>query len=135
MNVKRFAVISGLGMAALVMPLLAHHSVPGEYDTSKTIKIQGVVTGIAWMNPHANFWVQARNADGTSSEWKMELPPPNALKRESITKDFIKQGDPVTVDLWQAKDGSLLAHTLTVTLPDGRVLNFPRNWGPAADWK
>ena len=47
--------------------------------------------------------------------------------------DFIKLGDQVTVDLWRAKDGALLANTLTLTVPDGRVFNFSRStttgWG------
>ena len=74
--------------------------------------------------------MDAKNDDGTVSNWEMELPPPNALKRQEGGKlDFIKQGDQVTVSLWQAKDGSRLAHALMLTLPDGRVMAFPRGWG------
>lgn len=135
MRVNPVVLISGLGLAAFVMPLLAHHSVPGQYDTSQTITIQGVITKIEWMNPHAHFWVDANNVDGTVSEWEMELPPPNALKYEGVKRDFIKSGDSVTASLWQAKDGSRLAHCLTLTLPDGQVLNFPKNWGPPVDLK
>jgi hypothetical protein len=112
--------------ACSVMPIEAHHSVPGTFDISKEISIRGVVTRIEWMNPHARFWVDARNDDGTLSSWELELPPPNALKR-SLGLDFIKPGDQVAVDLWQAKDGSRLANTLTLTVPDGRVFNFSRN--------
>jgi hypothetical protein len=130
MNVKLAVLVSGFGLAASVMPLLAHHSVRAEYDTSKTITIQGVVTKIEWMNPHAHFWVEVENDDGTVSDWKMELPSPNALTNDSLKRDSIKQGDRVAVSLWPAKDGSRLAHTLTLTLPDGRVLNFPRDWMP-----
>jgi Family of unknown function (DUF6152) len=130
MNVKLAVMVSGLGLAASVMPLLAHHSVRGEYDVNRTIAIQGVVTGIEWMNPHAHFWVEVKNDDGTVSDWKMELPSPNALTNDSLKRDFIKQGDRVAVNFWPAKDGSRLAHTLTLTLPDGRVLNFPRDWMP-----
>jgi hypothetical protein len=55
----------------------------------------------------------------------MELPPPHALKLHNVRIDFVKQGEQVTVNLWRAKDGSTLAHALTVTLPDGRVLDCP----------
>jgi glyoxylase-like metal-dependent hydrolase (beta-lactamase superfamily II) len=64
------------------------------------------------------------------SDWKMELPSPNALTIDNVKRDFIKQGDRVAVNLWPAKNGSRLAHTLTLTLPDGRVMNFPRDWIP-----
>jgi hypothetical protein len=112
-----------------VLPLLAHHSVPAQFDINTTITIQGVVTKTEWINPHARFWVDAKNDDGAVASWELELPAPNALKRRYPKMDFVKQGDQVTVVLWRAKDGSRLAHTLTLTSPDGRIFNFPRDWG------
>jgi len=130
MRIRLAVTVLGLGLVASVVPLQAHHSVAASFNTGTTITIKGVVTKIEWMNPHARFWVDAKNDDGTVSNWEMELPPPNALKRQEGGKlDFIKQGDQVTVSFWQAKDGSRLAHALTLTLPDGRVMNFPHGWG------
>src|SRR5262245_26100392 len=135
MKVELAVARSMLGLVACVMPMWAHHSVESQYDVSKIVTIQGVVTKIEWTNPHARVSVDEKNADGTVSNWEMELPPPNALKLRGVLMDFVKQGDQVTVDLWRAKDGSRLAHALTVTLPDGRVLNFPRGWGMPANSK
>src|SRR6266536_2756268 len=104
MKVRSAVAISGFGLAASVMPMLAHHSVPAQYDVSKMITIQGVVTKTEWTNPHARFWVAVKNDNGTVSNWEMELPAPNALMRESVKMDFVKQGDQVSVDLWRAKD-------------------------------
>jgi Family of unknown function (DUF6152) len=121
-----------LGLAASVMPVAAHHSVPETFDISKEITIRGVITKIAWTNPHARFWVDARNDDGTVLNWELELAPPNALKR-SRGLDFIKLGDQVTVVFWRAKDGSRLANVLDLVVPDGRVFKSNRNttihWG------
>jgi hypothetical protein len=130
----RMALAIFLTFAASLMPVAAHHSVPEIFDISTEITIRGVVTKIEWTNPHARFWVDARNDDGTVSNWELELPPPNALKR-SLGSDFIKPGHYVTVVLWRAKDGSRLANTLTLTAPDGRVFNSSRdttaNWRPS----
>jgi hypothetical protein len=126
MKLGMTAAIFVLALAASVIPVAAHHSVAGTFDVSKEIRIRGAVTKIEWTNPHGRFWVDARNDDGTVSNWELELPPPNALKRR-FGLDFIKLGDQVTVDLWRAKDGSLLANTLTLTVPDGRVFNFSRD--------
>jgi hypothetical protein len=126
MKLRMAVAIFVLTFAASVMPLGAHHSVPATFDVSKEITIRGAVTKIEWTNPHGRFWVDARNDDGTVSSWELELPPPTALKRR-LGLDFIKLGDQVTVDLWRAKDGSLLANTLTLTVPDGRVFNFSRS--------
>jgi hypothetical protein len=120
-----------LTFAASLMPVAAHHSVPAVFDISKEITIQGVVTQTEWRNPHTRFWMDARNDDGTVSNWELELAPPSALKR-SLGLDFIKAGDQVTAILWQAKDGSRLGNALTLTVQDGRVFNFSRdtrgNW-------
>ena len=112
--------------AASVIPLSAHHSVPATFDVSKEIRIRGAVTKIEWTNPHGRFWVDARNDDGTVSNWELELPPPTVLKRR-VGLGFVKIGDQVTVGLWRAKDGSLLANTLTLTVQDGGVFNFSRD--------
>ena len=109
--------ISVFGFAVSVVPVLAHHSVPAQYDTSKMITIQGVITKIEWINPHAHFWVDAKNNDGSVSAWELELPSPNALRKEieRTNINFVNEGDQVAVDLWRAKDGSRLAHALTLT--------------------
>jgi hypothetical protein len=134
MKVKLAVAIFMIGLVAYVMPALTHHSVESQYDLSKIVTIHGVVTKIEWTNPHARVWVDAKNTDGTVSNWEMELPAPNALKLRNVRMDFVKQGDQVTVDFWAAKNGSRLANALTLTTPDGRVLKFP-TWGMPANPK
>ena len=127
MKLRIGAAIIALTCAPSIVPVAAHHSVSATFDVTREVTIRGAVTSVEWTNPHARFWVDARNADGTVSNWELELAPPNALRR-SIGLDFVKPGDQVIVDLWQAKDGSRLANTLTLTtVPDGRVFNFSRD--------
>ena len=130
MRIKLAVAISGLVLAVSVIPISAHHSVEKQYDVSNTSTVRGVVTRTEWRNPHSRVFVDARNNDGTVSSWQIELPAPNTLTKENLTKDFVKQGDSVTVDLWRAKDGSTWAHALTLTTADGKIMNFPRTWPP-----
>jgi hypothetical protein len=131
MNVRLTATIAGFGFVIAAVPLLAHHSVLAEYDNKTIVTIKGTVNTVEWMNPHANILVNTKNDDGTFSEWKLEVLPPNTLRRIA-GKDFVKPGDQVTVELWRAKDGSRLGHALTLTLPDGRTMDFPKlDWGDA----
>src|SRR5690242_6460755 len=124
LKVNLVLALFGFGMA--VMPMLAHHSVEGQYDTDKIVTVQGAVTKMVWVNPHARFWVDTSNGISPVSSWEMELPPPNALKIRGVTMDFVKEGEQVTVTLWRAKDGSRLGHVLTLTGPDGRVMDFAK---------
>jgi hypothetical protein len=124
---------AGFCLALSVAPLLAHHSTAAEYDISKTTTIQGTVTRVEYMNPHARVGLDAMNADGTVSRWELDLASPSALMKEGISRGFVMQGEQVSVTLWRAKDGSLLGYPLTITFPDGRMINLPRTWMGSLD--
>ena len=36
----------------LVLAMLAHHAYTAEFDTTKPIKLSGVLTKVEWSNPH-----------------------------------------------------------------------------------
>lgn len=115
-------------LASTAVSLLAHHSVAAKFDKSATLTLRGVVSRIEWMNPHARFWLDT--ADRGPITWELELPAPVALIRDQrLQRDFIKVGDQLTVMLWRAKDGSRVAHALSLTLPSGQAVDFPREWG------
>jgi hypothetical protein len=122
-----------LAAASAAVPLLAHHSVAAKFDKSTTLILRGVVSRIEWMNPHARFWLDTTEDNGPTT-WEFELPAPNALARnQGRQRDFIKVGDQLTVMLWRAKDGSRVAHALSLTLPSGQTIELPRGeWGPIA---
>ena len=104
-------------------PALAHHSFAGEYDGKKPVTITGTVTRVEWTNPHARFYVDAKEADGTVTHWALELGSPNLLIRYGFTKDLLTIGSEVTVEGYQAVDGSKVANGKTVKFPDGKVLS------------
>ena len=54
-------------------PIFAHHSFAAEYDSKKPIKLTGTVTKVEWMNPHARFYVDVKDADGKVANWNFEL--------------------------------------------------------------
>lgn len=123
----------GLGLLAAGVPLSAHHSTAATFDITKVVTLKGVVTEVTWLNPHGTFSLNVKDADGSTVNWTIELPPPNALARRGWKRDDLKPGDQVSVDLWRAKDGSRLGNALTVFFPDGRTMDFPRSLG--SDWK
>ncbi len=50
----RFLVVT-LAVLALNAPLVAHHSVAVNYDSSRSVTVKGVLTEIRWINPHSRF--------------------------------------------------------------------------------
>jgi len=100
--------------------LSAHHSFAAEYDANKPITITGTVTKLEWMNPHARFYVDVKEADGNLTHWNFELGAIPVLLKQGWRRDSLKAGDQVTVEGSRAKDGSTTANARSVKLPDGR---------------
>lgn len=105
-----------------VAPASAHHAFAAEFDAKKPIKLQGTVTKMEWINPHAWIHIDVKKADGTVEEWMIEAGTPNTLLRRGLTRDSLKKGTEIVVDGYQSKDGSLRANGRDVTLPDGKTL-------------
>jgi Family of unknown function (DUF6152) len=98
------AVVCGLLLAQL--PLLAHHSFSAVFDLKKPIKLSGTVTKLEWQNPHTWFYIDVKDENGKVSNWGMEMGSPNLLIRSGWIKSALSVGDQVSVEGYQAKDGS-----------------------------
>jgi len=116
------ALVSGLAFFSAVLPVVAHHAFVAEYDASKSTTLHGVVTKVEWTNPHARFYIDVKDKNGSVANWNLELASPNALRRLGWTRDAIKVGETVSVLVAPAKDGTKMANARTVTLADGRKM-------------
>jgi hypothetical protein len=116
-----------VGMIAAILtvaaaPVWGHHAFAAEFDAKKPLKLDGKVTKVEWINPHAWIHIDVKNADGTNTEWMIEAGTPNTLFRRGFTKDSLAIGTEIVVDGYQAKDGSFRANGRDITFPDGRKL-------------
>jgi hypothetical protein len=108
-------------MLAAAVPVLAHHAISAEFDTTKPIKFEGTVKSVDWMNPHIYVNIETKES-GKSVVYSVEGGPPNSLFRQGWRPDSLKVGDKVSVAGVRAKksDSNRIGQA-AITMPDGRV--------------
>ena len=119
---KASAFVFGTVLCLAGTPAFPHHAFSSEFDTSKSITLEGVVTNITWENPHVFFYIDVADADGNVVNWKCETRGPNGLARQGWTRNSLKMGDRVTVHGYLARDASHFVDGRRVTFADGRQI-------------
>lgn len=121
---KRVAIFAVAAASALLAmsTAFAHHSFAAEFDRDMPITVTGTVTKVEWMNPHARFYIDAKNDEGKTVNWDFELASPNGLMRRGWNRNSMKIGDVVTVTGHRAKNNPLVGNANTVTMADGKRL-------------
>ena len=122
MRTRVLVMVAGVGLALAAVPAWAHHAFAAEFDANKPIRLQGTVTKMEWINPHAWIHIDVKKPDGKVEQWMIEGGTPNTLFRRGFTKTSLVYGTVIVVDGYQAKDGSQKANGRDLTLPDGRKL-------------
>jgi len=127
-------VCSGIFLGAV--PLRAHHAFAAEFDAKKPVRLEGKVTEMEWINPHAWIHIDVAGPDGKVTNWMVECGPPGVLLRRGFTKKSLETGTEVIALGYQAKDGGVRANASTITFKDGRRLfaggsnpDLPENQG------
>ena len=111
--------VTGALLLMLTSAALAHHAYTAEFDTTKPIKLSGVLTKVEWANPHIWLYLDVTDDTGKVTNWGFSASPPGMLTRRGITKNSLKLGDVLTISGHRAKDGSNNSSGNVVTFADG----------------
>jgi hypothetical protein len=131
-SLRILGVIAALGLLLAAVPAVAHHSFAAAFDENKPINLQGTVTKVELVNPHAWIWIDVKGADGTVTNWGVEGGPPTNLLRNGITKTSLAVGTEIKLFGYQAKSGESKGVGVFVEYLDGRKV-FMGGSAPGAD--
>jgi hypothetical protein len=121
----RARVVTGfavLGAALFHAPVARAHHSNVAFEVTKVITLTGVVKEFQWRNPHTWLTLTVVDAKGKSVDWAIEGRAPGVLLRAGWTRDSLKPGETVTVDMSPAKDGTNTGLIARVTKANGTIL-------------
>jgi hypothetical protein len=109
---------------------LAHHSVSGEFDLSKTATLKGVISRLDWINPHIYVYLDVAEEGGATTTYMLETFPPPQMRRAGLTKELImgKSDEVVTVTILPSRDGTKhIGYIERITYADGHYYQLGSN--------
>lgn len=71
---------------------LAHHGTTGQFDRDTFIQVSGVVTDLAFVNPHAYVYLDVIGSDGQVENWHCEMRAATVLRRSGWTREMFSNG-------------------------------------------
>src|SRR5262249_25508881 len=122
MVVKRVIEVAGISLLFSGLLLgstaaFAHHSF-AMFDQSKNVTVEGTVKNVDYANPHVWVDVVVMNDQNQPTTWGMEGGNLGGLYRMGWTKDTVKTGDKVKMEVHPIKDGTPGGQIVRVTLAD-----------------
>jgi len=123
MKTKLMIAIGCIALLGAVSSVMAHHAFSAEFDVNKPITLKGTMEKWDMVNPHSWFHLNVKDPKtGKITEWMIEGGSPNTLIRLGVTKYTITPGTELTVEGYQAKEGSNKAVGRNFILKDGSRL-------------
>lgn len=127
----KFSIIAfSAAMALASSSVQAHHAFSTEFDVNRTVSFTGTVSKVELINPHSWIHVDVVGDSGDVVTWMIEGGSPNALVRRGVTKASIPIGSELSVNGYQARDGSYRAVGRDISFADGRSLFFQGSRAP-----
>jgi polyisoprenoid-binding protein YceI len=119
-------------LTLLVLPFVqintatAHHAFAADYEPGNEGEVEGVITEVIYKNPHARYYLEVSNDDGSKELWDLQTMNLMMLGRVGWTKDTLQVGDKIKVEGILGRNNTKRMSISVVTVDDGRVISPQR---------
>lgn len=122
------SVVAGSALAVVLPQAQAHHSLSGQFDTTKSFELNGVISRVDWVNPHTYVYVDVKQTDGNALTYKLESLPVAMMRKAGLSKqELIGDGKSVHFKAHPARNGTVtLGYLVVLKMADGREIQFAR---------
>ena len=91
--------------SSLVFPALAHHS-HNAYEVTEWSNLQGTVSDVLLMNPHAWIYLDVTDEQGETTTWALEAAGPFSIFENGVKREDVQPGDLIHVRIHLLRDGT-----------------------------
>lgn len=113
-------------IAALIgasVPARAHHGSTPHFDPEDPVTLQGVVTDLRFVNPHAFVYFDVTDENGDVAEWRCELSGATTLRRLGWTPETLVPGQAMEISGTRARREDNACLMSAITLADGTAIS------------
>ena len=97
----------------------AHHSAAPHFDMDNPLTVEGVVTQLRLVNPHAYVYFDVTDDTGAVTNWRCELSGATGMRRLGWTDDSLVPGQAITVNGAPGRREDHVCYTNFMELEDG----------------
>src|SRR5687768_16569128 len=108
----------------------AHHGF-GNFDRTREVALEGTISSIDFVNPHAYVYFEATNADGTKTAKRCEMRAATVLRRSGCSAEMFKAGEPIKITGAPDRFDANSCYVHTVVFADGTTADRYAQLSPA----
>ena len=108
MDIRKSVAMIPVSLAVILcaIPLLAHHGTAASYDQKKVLTVKGTVSEFLWRNPHCALFLDIKEESGKVVNYSIEMFSPSLMVGRGYSKNVLKRGDEVTIDVHPSLAGT-----------------------------
>lgn len=96
----------------------AHHSF-AIYDLENKTELKGKIVSFKFIQPHTKLVLEVMLEDGKTEQWEIETMNPRRWDSFDLDRNFVKEGDNISLLGWAARNGSRTMALGTLITEDG----------------